>query len=102
RSFQQQPPRYLWYTRCSLAMSSTLPKNSLTESSPFMKLHVLRGATTPSFLYAPAFFMRSTPEYPLYVKSPQYQHAVRTMLLYSSKLIDTSIFRLLACSWITR
>lgn len=52
---------------CCLAMCLTFPKNSLTESGPFIKLHVLQQATTLSFSYVPAFCTRSTPEYPLSV-----------------------------------
>ena len=46
---------------CRLPTCSTFPRNSLTDSGPFIKLQVLQQATTFSISYVPSFCTRSTP-----------------------------------------
>lgn len=71
------------------------------RSSVYQK-HVVQKATTFSFSYVIAFYTRSTAEYPLCVNWPQYLHAGRTMLRYSSELTITLMLLLDACSSNTR
>ena len=94
----QQPRRYfkptLRTSGIALFLSSTFSKNLLDDSDriirncKFYKPQRCLSGTSPCSA-------RGLLPNTLYVKSPQYYHAVRTMLLDTSELSDTVILRLM-------